>query len=789
MKSSWAILALAFGSHVVAKGFSPTDAAEYCMYAIYESLSELSWQESANETSSEGSNSASPCSNEIEVTSIYASVVEYCHGASYSQGLVFWDKLCANLGTSLTGLDDLEASVTTAYIEQLPAISPDTAGKTEISTPVLLEKSYYSRAVRSVTANETRDTSSINIAWGIHGFWGFIVLMGIVQNVFSTLSRRCAGVQAGDIEKPQSRRWREIIPAPVRWAHDTVYTYLILSPALGYNHRRLLGFNVPLRAQGLTIFFFWSLAVILAYIHGGVYRDDPFNGTFAYQIWVFMGPRLGFLAFACLPWLWLFAGRNNIFIWGTGWDYQTFNLFHRHLARVTVIYAILHSISYTVKYLAYCMCFTHQARRPCHAMLTNSPSPEQVLQGPRNKLVPLRHCGHNPHVSPHSLLLGHPPQALLRGLPNNPHPLRHSHRLCLIHFGTEYTPHLWPVVAIWSFDRLARLLRLVVTNIHVRSRRVSRTARSTVGYSDKSDVLRIEIQPAAVPRTPRAGDVYYLYQPRSWRGWENHPFTLASWAYAGDGVKTPAMEGSVAMPMTDVSGSGSGPACGDRRSDSSPALPRRGCLDIGTITADIDLLRRPYEGWTKRLKEQCLRSGYTCHPTLHIEGPYGHRVSLGEFEHVVMITGGTGISVATAYLQDLLGGSRGDGEGGDGYGRSQQIDLHWTVREAALFGELCQRELAAPEGNSMVQMRFYCSREQGLEGVDREALGGRVVEKGRAPTQDIISKAAAEARVSCARVAVLVCGPVGMADEARKAVCEARKEYAGVEYFEEVYGW
>lgn len=260
------------------------------------------------------------------------------------------------------------------------------------------------------------------------------------------------------------------------------------------------------------------------------------------------------------------------------------------------------------------------------------------------------------------------------------------------------------------------------------------------------------------------------------------------------------MEGSVAMPMTGEKGE-KGPQVKTFPAPAPAQLVATGgqiqvqpyqdevvstsALSPPTLTFYV----RPYEGWTKRLKEQCLRSGYTCHPTLHIEGPYGHRVSLGEFEHVVMITGGTGISVATAYLQDLLGGSRGDGEGGDGYGRSQQIDLHWTVREAALFGELCQRELAAPEGNSMVQMRFYCSREQGLEGVDREALGGRVVEKGRAPTQDIISKAAAEARVSCARVAVLVCGPVGMADEARKAVCEARKEYAGVEYFEEVYGW
>ncbi|GKZ66059.1 hypothetical protein AnigIFM50267_010898 [Aspergillus niger] len=784
MKPSWATLALAFGSHVVAKGFSPTDAAEYCMYAIYESLSELSWQESANETSSEGSNSASPCSNTIEVTSIYASIVEYCHGASYNQGLVFWDKLCANLGTSLTGLDDLEASVTTAYIEQLPVISPDTAGKTKISTPVLLEKSYYSRAVRSETANETRDSSSINIAWGIHGFWGFIVLMGIVQNVFSTLSRRCAGVQAGDIEKPQSRRWREIIPAPVRWAHDTVYTYLILSPALGYNHRRLLGFNVPLRAQGLTIFFFWSLAVILACIHSGVYRDDPFNGTFAYQIWVFMGPRLGFLAFACLPWLWLFAGRNNIFIWGTGWDYQTFNLFHRHLARVTVIYAILHSISYTVKYLAY------SPSKYYKDLETNWFRFGIVATILMSLLIPFSSATLRKRYYEVFLII---------------HILSAVVIVCalFIHiskFGTEYTPHLWPVVAIWSFDRLARLLRLVVTNIHVRSRRVSRTARSTVSYSDKSDVLRIEIQPATVPRTPRAGDVYYLYQPRSWRGWENHPFTLASWAYAQDGVKTPALEGSVSMPLADVKGE-KGPQV---KTLSAPApaqlVATGGQIQVqpyqdevvstsGLSPPTLTFYVRPYEGWTKRLKEQCLRSGYICHPTLLVEGPYGHRVSLGEFEHVVMITGGTGISVATAYLQDLLGGSRGDGEGSDGYGRSQQIDLHWTAREAALFGELCQRELAAVEGNSVVQMRFYCSREQGLEGLDREALGGRVVEKGRAPTRDIISKAAAEARVSCARVAVLVCGPVGMADEARKAVCEARKEYARVEYFEEVYGW
>ena len=51
--------------------------------------------------------------------------------------------------------------------------------------------------------------------------------------------------------------------------------------------------------------------------------------------------------------LWLFGLRNNIFIWATGWNFRTFNIFHRHIARVATIYAIVHSIGYTVVYGVY----------------------------------------------------------------------------------------------------------------------------------------------------------------------------------------------------------------------------------------------------------------------------------------------------------------------------------------------------------------------------------------------------------------------------------------------------
>lgn len=53
------------------------------------------------------------------------------------------------------------------------------------------------------------------------------------------------------------------------------------------------------------------------------------------------------MSYANLPILWMFSGRNNVFLWLTGWSFSTFNIFHRHVARVATILAIIHSICYT----------------------------------------------------------------------------------------------------------------------------------------------------------------------------------------------------------------------------------------------------------------------------------------------------------------------------------------------------------------------------------------------------------------------------------------------------------
>jgi ferric-chelate reductase len=57
------------------------------------------------------------------------------------------------------------------------------------------------------------------------------------------------------------------------------------------------------------------------------------------------------MAFANFPLIWLFGGRNNIFLWATGWSFASFNIFHRHVARVATLQAVVHSVLYIVMYI------------------------------------------------------------------------------------------------------------------------------------------------------------------------------------------------------------------------------------------------------------------------------------------------------------------------------------------------------------------------------------------------------------------------------------------------------
>ena len=155
-----------------------------------------------------------------------------------------------------------------------------------------------------------------------------------------------------------------------RWTKQ----YIILPGTFGYRHQEPLGWcTIPTRVQSLIIVGFVGLNIILSSIR---YTSFLQNILYVYallslkyagggiklrgmtswsreneQILAYVTGRTGFLAVANLPLLWIFAGRNDIFLWLTGWNFGTFNIFHRYVARVVAIEAIIHSIGST--YLVY----------------------------------------------------------------------------------------------------------------------------------------------------------------------------------------------------------------------------------------------------------------------------------------------------------------------------------------------------------------------------------------------------------------------------------------------------
>ena len=84
----------------------------------------------------------------------------------------------------------------------------------------------------------------------------------------------------------------------------------------------------------------------------------------------------------------------------------------------------------------------------------------------------------------------------------------------------EYEPYLWPLVAIWGFDRFLRVVRLIYCNFRMTlSTKMISLTKSVVTYNQEADVVKVVLTPGNTLLKPRAGQHYFLYQPFSWKGW------------------------------------------------------------------------------------------------------------------------------------------------------------------------------------------------------------------------------------------------------------------------------
>ncbi|EPE07050.1 ferric reductase transmembrane component 4 precursor [Ophiostoma piceae UAMH 11346] len=753
---------------------------------------------------------ATMCTNKDEILGIYSSVQKYCSEVEITKGIPFWRKQCKAAKSELMNLDEVKAEVTDEYIASLPWIQPKiNSTKKALTKPAIIQEEYYRLAYHSYYSNDHARDIHNYYSWGIMGYWAGILVLAMIHKAWTvTLETLESRKLHKDLEGGSSRSTSLFNTSrfgAVGHAWHKLRTWIIipagLAPFFNKHQRLVAGWGImPRRLDMLIVIGYWIVVIVLCCV-----GYDTFEGNIKFPVLEmnnldFIGNRTGYMAEMGLVFIWVFSGRNNIFLWVTNFSFRSFNIFHRQSAIVATTMIVVHTATFVQ--------FEAKYKKQMHELIHETFIVMGVMAGLSMFLLCLTAHPWVRRKSYELFLIAHIAMAVL------------------VIYGVWYhvekpdlQKRIFPLVAIWALERTLRILRLVYCNLHVRFGKHIVRNETTVEYVAESDLLRIEMTPGAAgsrfPFRTGPGQYYYLYQPASLLGWESHPFTLGSFA-------------------TDAEHNGE----------------------------RIVFYVRPYDGWTKRLQNKCEKAkaaginNGVIQPRMLLEGPYGHAAALHHFDTVLLFVGGTGISAALPYMQDYL---RRKSENKT---RTTKVHLIWSNRTRDMFDHVLTKDLSEALERPDVQLSCHLTQSklgqlhrtttleeeeeddqdkaiaaqrragllstseaehekkaaetekgaasssgasstdlQGSSSDEKKAAGGLDEEttgpsrlytmvSGRPDVEAVTAEAVAEAREANTSVAVLVCGPGHMADKARKAVFTAmRSGFHEIEYFEEAFGW
>lgn len=503
------------------------------------------------------------------------------------------------------------------------------------------------------------------------------------------------------------------------------YRRYIGTPAMfGYRNAQPWGMlTIPTRLQALLIFVYVALNVFLGCYGYNTFDDNLFYlGRRDSQLARYVADRTGIMSFYNMTLLWLLAGRNDVLLWLTGWSYPSLNLFHRWTARVATVQGFVHSAAYI--YLKWGKFWVRMNKR--HWWSGSCAMLVMAALIPLS-ILPLRRRAYEVFLVLHiSLSVG------LLAL------------LCIHTDRFGYDPFVWACVGIWTFDRVLRLLRVAILSYRTLG------ARNAIGVLTalKPGLMRLSVD-TSVPISPRPGDNYFLYSPHSLAPWENHPFTLASWE------------------------------------------ERAGRTTLHFLIA-------PQAGWTGRLRRRIeaaatklgdesalMATVPQVRLRILLEGPYGNSHPVDDYDHVLLVAGGSGIAAILPYIFAL--GRAPHKRGG------RRITVLWTVRNAAYAVDVLSHELS-PERTAHIGLQLYLTQEEPADAraflknpdVTLDSKYGAIslrqrgeqsrpdvsFQRGRPNLRDVL----AEQLVALGteqRLAVLACGPGSMMDDLRSTIAEA----------------
>lgn len=108
--------------------------------------------------------------------------------------------------------------------------------------------------------------------WAVYGFWGGILLMGIVNNLFTHFFHARRAAAPGDVEEHRAKSHSRSGSSVLGAAHHWIRTNLVIPAAFGSHHQRLLWWcTIPTRMETAIVVSFWILNLILCCVSYDVF--------------------------------------------------------------------------------------------------------------------------------------------------------------------------------------------------------------------------------------------------------------------------------------------------------------------------------------------------------------------------------------------------------------------------------------------------------------------------------------------------------------------------------------
>ncbi|WWC60289.1 uncharacterized protein I303_102858 [Kwoniella dejecticola CBS 10117] len=506
LKPSFALLLLPFSALfavVRAEGMqiSLKNPVHNCVLGINDALTEVTFGDMDPNATYYGQ----LCGSHLFTTSMALSVMKWCNTPKQMDtGYEEFSHYCEEYGeTYLPPWEEIISTVNqSGVLQDVNTIDPDVIG-TVFNNTIVISEEAFTAGKRTEDAWTTEENYHHGFGWGLYILVGLAILVGALNRLFALFAQRYTTPSDAS----------EMIPrAGVRSRWYTWYRKHVEVPALfGYKHSQASAWgmlSIPTRLQGIFIFLYVALNVIFTVTGYEIFYNNLYwYGERNTQIIRYLSDRTGIMCFYNLPLLWCLAGRNDVILWMTGWSYSTLNLFHRWVARIAVLQAIVHSAGYTWLergYIAEEMKERYWWTGVVATIVMSLLIPFSIR--------PFREKFYEAFLIIHIVL------ALVTLV------------ACWYHveiWDGQYDPWIWASVAVWAMDRFIRVVRVCVLTYKA----LSKTGKNTIGMIpllDEKGLIRLSIT-TSVKIHPQPGQYYFIYSPLSLKPWENHPFTLASW--------------------------------------------------------------------------------------------------------------------------------------------------------------------------------------------------------------------------------------------------------------------